>query len=423
MHRLLPGALEHVPLPERPAELARLRALPLFVSYPPGYFGMTPLDRMGVASLRISDFDPRRLSAVSTATASSGFVVEGGISAHILSGADLDAFIAEHRWNPDKFLGLTPAAALSVPQVLRRKVPASFSARLPEPDTSQALRPCTTDRLRPQGAIIRTLYPPCRRCAAADQLCVLDFPPSDPLPSRPPRCCHPCQQCHASCDMVAGLSAAFEARDEDWLSLFRVEFWEHLGDGIFQPLLPDPRSTDLRFWRESIPSGNSYPGSGWCKGSPGPSSADLVNPCQRTEKKALLVLNVRVEIPGPPGKPSSRRAGTRVPGWSSKGVVARSVPGYPFPLGFRFLAPVPAFPIVAPFPWRRSWYGRAAPGVPGSVVGVLENLFGFSHPVENTGDSVSVPPHFFGLNADPVLGPCSCWSLHNCLVGSDVCVE
>ncbi|KAF8166483.1 hypothetical protein K438DRAFT_1984303 [Mycena galopus ATCC 62051] len=224
---------------------------------PPGCYGMTPLDRMGVASLRISDLDPRRLSDVSTSfssegilefldvTASSGFVAEGGISAHILLGADLDAFIAEHRWNPDKFLDLTPSSALSVPHVLRQKVPTSFSARLPEPDTYQALQSCTADPSRPQGAIIRTLYPLCRRCAAADQLCVLDFPPSDPLPSRTPRCCHPCQRRHASCDMVAGLSAAFEARDEDWLSLFRVEFWEHLGEGIFQPLLLDPRCTDL----------------------------------------------------------------------------------------------------------------------------------------------------------------------------------
>ncbi|KAF8170547.1 hypothetical protein K438DRAFT_1982694 [Mycena galopus ATCC 62051] len=128
MHHLLPGALEHVPLPERLAELAHLRALPLFVSYPPDHYGMTPLDWMGAASLRISDFDLRRLSAVSTsfsseATASSGFVEEEGISVHILSGADLDVFIAEHCWNLDEFLDSTPASALSVPQVLCDLVP------------------------------------------------------------------------------------------------------------------------------------------------------------------------------------------------------------------------------------------------------------------------------------------------------------
>ncbi|KAF8187381.1 hypothetical protein K438DRAFT_1764977 [Mycena galopus ATCC 62051] len=250
MHRLLPGALEHVPLPERPTELARLRALPLFVSYPPGYFGMTPLDRMGVVSLRISDFDPRRLPAVSTsfssegilefldATDSSGFIVEGGISAHILSGADLDAFIAEHRWNPDEFLGSTPAAALPVPQVLQRKC----GFRNPTLRRRRDLVPLIGRDLRAPLSALSTL-----RVSVAPLPIGYVFWTFLPRTHCPPelRCCHPCQRRHASCDTVAGLSTAFEARDEDWLSLFRVEFWEHLGDGIFQPLLPDPRSTDL----------------------------------------------------------------------------------------------------------------------------------------------------------------------------------
>ncbi|KAF8211771.1 hypothetical protein K438DRAFT_2041312 [Mycena galopus ATCC 62051] len=244
MHRLLPRALEHVPLPERPAKLARLRALPLFVSYPPGYYGMTPLDRMGVASLRISDFDPRRLSAVSTsfssegiqeflgATTSSGFVAEGGISAHILSGADLDVFIAERRWNPDEFLDSTPAAAL--------------------------------------------------RCDLV------------PLIGR---------------DLRAPLSALSTPRVGIAPLPIGYAFW------IFLPQTHcPPELRAVATHREPIPSGNSCPGSGQCKGSPGPLSTDLVNHCQRTEKKALLMLNARVEIPGPPGKPRRGRAGTRVPG-------------------------------------------------------------------------------------------------------------
>jgi hypothetical protein len=110
-------------------------------------------------------------------------------------------------------------------------------------DPSQPVHSFPLEGFRPQGAVVRTLFPPCWRCNNSSRLCVLEI--TRGLPSKTPRCCSPCKSAHATCSTWTKFSNAYEDGNNTALRGFRVAFWEHLGLGSFQPLHPDPRSVDL----------------------------------------------------------------------------------------------------------------------------------------------------------------------------------
>jgi hypothetical protein len=131
-----------------------------------------------------------------------------------------------------------------------RPEPPSTASTLPTrssfvatPDLSQSPRSFPLEGFRPQGAVVRTLFPPCRRCNNSGRLCVLEI--ARELPGKTPRCCSPCKSAHATCSSWTKFSNAYEEGNDTALRGFRVAFWEHLGSGSFQPLHPDPRSVDL----------------------------------------------------------------------------------------------------------------------------------------------------------------------------------
>jgi hypothetical protein len=57
--------------------------------------------------------------------------------------------------------------------------------------------------------------------------------------------CSPCKVAHLSCLSWTRFSNVFEEGDNEVLRRFRVLFWEHLGQGSYSPLLPDPQWSDL----------------------------------------------------------------------------------------------------------------------------------------------------------------------------------
>jgi hypothetical protein len=64
-------------------------------------------------------------------------------------------------------------------------------------DSSQPLRSFPLEGFHPQGAVVRTLFPPCRRCNNSGCLCVLEI--TRGLPGKTLRCCSPCKSAHAMC--------------------------------------------------------------------------------------------------------------------------------------------------------------------------------------------------------------------------------
>jgi hypothetical protein len=108
-------------------------------------------------------------------------------------------------------------------------------------DTSQPLR--SFPGFRPTGAVVRTLFPPCKHCNNNGRLCTLEANP--PLAAKTPRCCSHCKAAHITCPSWTRFSNAFEDGDDEILGEFLVLLWEHLGGGSFLPLEPDPRWSDL----------------------------------------------------------------------------------------------------------------------------------------------------------------------------------
>jgi hypothetical protein len=53
------------------------------------------------------------------------------------------------------------------------------------------------------------------------------------------------QGAHISCPSWTKFSNAYEEADDEVLSGFLVLLWEHLGNGSFSPLPPDPWWSDL----------------------------------------------------------------------------------------------------------------------------------------------------------------------------------
>jgi hypothetical protein len=91
---------------------------------------------------------------------------------------------------------------------------------------------------RLKGAVVRTLFPPCKRCNSTGRLCTLEV--GAQLLPKTPRCCSPCKVVHLSCLSWMRFSNAFEEVDDEVLRDFRLSFWKHLGQGSYSPLLPDP---------------------------------------------------------------------------------------------------------------------------------------------------------------------------------------
>lgn len=110
-------------------------------------------------------------------------------------------------------------------------------------DPSQPLRSFPAERFRPTGAVVRTLFPPCKHCNNNGQLCTLEA--KHPLAAKTPRCCSHCKVAHITCPNWTRFSNAFEDGDDEILGEFLVLLWEHLGGGSFLPLQPDPRWSDL----------------------------------------------------------------------------------------------------------------------------------------------------------------------------------
>jgi hypothetical protein len=119
----------------------------------------------------------------------------------------------------------------------------TWSSFVATQDPSQPLCSFPLEGFCPQGAVVRTLFPPCRRCNNTGRLCVLEI--ARGLPGKTLRCCSPCKSAHATCSSWTKFSNTYEDGDDTVLWGFRVAFWEHLGSGSFQPLHPDPWSVDL----------------------------------------------------------------------------------------------------------------------------------------------------------------------------------
>jgi hypothetical protein len=110
-------------------------------------------------------------------------------------------------------------------------------------DPSQPVCSFPLEGFRLQGAVVCTLFPPCRHCNNSGRLCVMEI--ARGLPSKTPWCCSPCKSAHATCSTWTKFSNTYEDGNDTALWGFQVAFWEHLGSGFFQPLHPDPRLVDL----------------------------------------------------------------------------------------------------------------------------------------------------------------------------------
>jgi hypothetical protein len=110
-------------------------------------------------------------------------------------------------------------------------------------DPSQPLRSFPAERFRPTGVVVRTLFPPCKYCNNNGRLCTLEA--NHPLAAKTPRCCSHCKAAPITCPSWTRFSNVFEDGDDEILGEFLVLLWEHLGDGSFVPLEPDPRWSDL----------------------------------------------------------------------------------------------------------------------------------------------------------------------------------
>jgi hypothetical protein len=122
-------------------------------------------------------------------------------------------------------------------------VPPTRSSFVAAQDPSQPVHSFLLEGFCLLGAVICTLFPPCRRCNNSVCLCVLEIVRG--LPGKTPQCCSPCKSAHTMCSTLTKFSSAYENGNDMVLRGFRVAFWEHLGSGSFQPLHPDPRAVDL----------------------------------------------------------------------------------------------------------------------------------------------------------------------------------
>jgi hypothetical protein len=127
------------------------------------------------------------------------------------------------------------------PPVIR--IPSARARSSAGRDPSRYPRAFPAERFRPKGVVVRTFFPPCKYCNNNGRLCTLEA--GYLLSTKTPRCCSPCKVAHISCPGWTKFSNAYEDGDDEILSEFLVLLWEHLGDGSFSPLQPDPWWSDL----------------------------------------------------------------------------------------------------------------------------------------------------------------------------------
>ncbi|KAJ6453264.1 hypothetical protein C8R47DRAFT_1254475 [Mycena vitilis] len=94
------------------------------------------------------------------------------------------------------------------------------------------------------GAVVRQLLPACRRCGSG-RFCTDDTDPNERQPNKPRRTCKRCFSKHETCESWGEFYAAYSDEDEVALRAFQFEYWEHLGNGVYQLLHPDGRLSDL----------------------------------------------------------------------------------------------------------------------------------------------------------------------------------
>ncbi|KAJ6490617.1 hypothetical protein C8R47DRAFT_1214909 [Mycena vitilis] len=94
------------------------------------------------------------------------------------------------------------------------------------------------------GAVVRQLLPACRRCGSG-RFCTDDTDPNERQPNKPRRTCKRCFSKHETCESWGEFYAAYSDEDEIALRAFQFEYWEHLGNGVYQLLHPDGRLSDL----------------------------------------------------------------------------------------------------------------------------------------------------------------------------------
>ncbi|KAJ7626528.1 hypothetical protein DFH06DRAFT_1141840 [Mycena polygramma] len=111
-------------------------------------------------------------------------------------------------------------------------------------DTSTAPTTFEHEGHRAVGAVVRQLVPGCRRCGSGI-FCTDDTDPNEKMPNKPRRTCKRCFNAHETCEAWGEFYAAYTDQDEVALGRFLFEYWEHLGNGVYQLLHPDNRLSDL----------------------------------------------------------------------------------------------------------------------------------------------------------------------------------
>ncbi|KAJ6479991.1 hypothetical protein C8R47DRAFT_1074452 [Mycena vitilis] len=102
------------------------------------------------------------------------------------------------------------------------------------------------------GAVVRQLLPACQRCGSG-RFCTDDTDPNERQPNKPRRTCKRCFDKHETCETWGEFYAAYSDQDEAALRAFQFEYWEHLGNGVYQLLHPDARLSNLHVLSREFP--------------------------------------------------------------------------------------------------------------------------------------------------------------------------
>ncbi|KAJ6495487.1 hypothetical protein C8R45DRAFT_927397 [Mycena sanguinolenta] len=269
MHLYL-DAFDSFPIAERRAEFDKFRAN-LFSSRRPSscrpaeeQSGITPLDApIGPARLRLipKEEDPRvqrdsvtvfssegMLPCLDQIAASSGLLLQGvepAAPGYVLEGEELDALLHDEGLEPVDFLGATlplpPTPSPSPPPHDPTPPPITVLEEdfvpLPPstPPEEQAWFHQIPSRGRHSEKRKRDLYATRSKDRARKKT------PTEPQADREERS----DRGERPPTIKIPPSFAFGEHDGPTLAGFRFDFWEHRGEGSYQPLLPDPRVADL----------------------------------------------------------------------------------------------------------------------------------------------------------------------------------
>ncbi|KAF7358259.1 hypothetical protein MVEN_00875000 [Mycena venus] len=131
-----------------------------------------------------------------------------------------------------------PAAPLPVPAA-GQPAPALVA------DPSRSIKEFRAESYCPRGTVIRELLPRCGRCARELQFCTEDSNLSVQWPNHPSLACGSCHKGHGPCPQWNRLHEAYTNKDQHELGRLRFQYWEHLGGGQYQLLIPDHRTANL----------------------------------------------------------------------------------------------------------------------------------------------------------------------------------